>query len=242
MLTLEKYGGRTRRPPFALPSPKGAPNLPSAGAAGVSPVRPPIPVTSVSVPITPAAAIGEGVAGRGAPTRQPMFIEDYRKWEGRSPQYEDAPLRSVLEVPMLYSGELIGVLTVDEMGDAERKFTQEDADLLSLFASQAAGAVTGRVAPILARGPETEGAPQTQQPISIPLQPGRPPAAARTPQAAAVIHDDFERGFIAAEVRAYDDYGACGGEQGAKQAGKMRLEGREYVVADGDVILFRFNV
>ena len=61
-------------------------------------------------------------------------------------------------------------------------------------------------------------------------------------QAAAVIHTDFERGFIAAEVIAYDDYVACGGEQGAKQAGKMRLEGREYVVADGDVILFRFNV
>ncbi len=64
----------------------------------------------------------------------------------------------------------------------------------------------------------------------------------RAPQAAAVIHTDFERGFIAAEVIAYDDYVAAGGEQGAKAAGKMRLEGREYVVADGDVILFRFNV
>jgi GTP-binding protein YchF len=64
----------------------------------------------------------------------------------------------------------------------------------------------------------------------------------RAPQAAAVIHTDFERGFIAAEVIAYADYISCGGEQGAKAAGRMRLEGREYVVADGDVILFRFNV
>ncbi len=64
----------------------------------------------------------------------------------------------------------------------------------------------------------------------------------RAPQAAGVIHSDFERGFIAAEVIAYDDYVAAAGEQGAKAAGKMRLEGRDYVVADGDVILFRFNV
>ena len=62
------------------------------------------------------------------------------------------------------------------------------------------------------------------------------------PQAAGVIHTDFERGFIRAEVIAYDDYIACGGEQGAKEAGKMRLEGKDYVVNDGDVIFFRFNV
>ncbi len=88
-------------------------------------------------------AMGEGVAGRVAQTRQPMFIEDHQKWEGRSPQYDGVSLRSVLEVPMLYSGELIGVLTVDEIGDSERKFTQDDSNLLSLFASQAAGAVYG---------------------------------------------------------------------------------------------------
>jgi ribosome-binding ATPase len=64
----------------------------------------------------------------------------------------------------------------------------------------------------------------------------------RAPQAAGAIHTDFERGFIAAEVIAYDDYVASGGEQAAKAAGKMRLEGRDYLVADGDVILFRFNV
>ncbi len=62
------------------------------------------------------------------------------------------------------------------------------------------------------------------------------------PQAAAVIHTDFERGFIRAEVIAYADFVACGGEQKAKEAGKMRLEGKEYVVKDGDVMHFRFNV
>ncbi len=68
------------------------------------------------------------------------------------------------------------------------------------------------------------------------------PVGAKAPQAAAVIHTDFEKGFIRAEVIAYEDYVACGGEQGAKDAGKWRLEGKDYVVQDGDVILFRFNV
>jgi hypothetical protein len=62
------------------------------------------------------------------------------------------------------------------------------------------------------------------------------------PQAAGAIHTDFEKGFIRAEVIAFDDYIACKGEQGAKEAGKMRLEGKDYVVKDGDVIYFRFNV
>jgi GTP-binding protein YchF len=62
------------------------------------------------------------------------------------------------------------------------------------------------------------------------------------PQAAGVIHTDFEKGFIRAEVISYDDFMACKGEQGAKEAGKMRLEGKEYVVKDGDVMHFRFNV
>jgi len=62
------------------------------------------------------------------------------------------------------------------------------------------------------------------------------------PQAAGVIHTDFEKGFIRAETIAYDDYIACGGETKAKEAGKMRLEGKEYVVKDGDVMHFRFNV
>jgi ribosome-binding ATPase len=64
----------------------------------------------------------------------------------------------------------------------------------------------------------------------------------RAPQAAAVIHNDFERGFIACETIAYDDYVALRGETGAKEAGRMRVEGRDYVVRDGDVLLFRFNV
>jgi ribosome-binding ATPase len=68
------------------------------------------------------------------------------------------------------------------------------------------------------------------------------PAGATAPQAAGVIHTDFERGFIRAEVAAYDDFVAHGGEQGAKEAGKLRLEGKDYIVRDGDVIHFRFNV
>ncbi|QCD45415.1 redox-regulated ATPase YchF [Campylobacter mucosalis] len=64
----------------------------------------------------------------------------------------------------------------------------------------------------------------------------------KAPKAASVIHNDFERGFIRAEVISYDDYISCGGENAAKEAGKMRLEGKEYVVQDGDVMHFRFNV
>ena len=64
----------------------------------------------------------------------------------------------------------------------------------------------------------------------------------RAPQAAGVIHTDFERGFIRAETIAYDDYVKGGGEAGARDAGKLRLEGKEYVVADGDVMHFRFNL
>jgi GTP-binding protein YchF len=65
---------------------------------------------------------------------------------------------------------------------------------------------------------------------------------ATAPQAAGVIHTDFERGFIRAEVISYDDFIACGGEHGAKDAGKLRLEGKDYIVQDGDVVHFRFNV
>ncbi|WP_323992171.1 MULTISPECIES: redox-regulated ATPase YchF [Nguyenibacter] len=67
-------------------------------------------------------------------------------------------------------------------------------------------------------------------------------AGTRAPQAAAVIHNDFERGFIACETIAYADYVQYHGEAGAKEAGKLRIEGRDYVVQDGDVLLFRFNV
>jgi GTP-binding protein YchF len=67
-------------------------------------------------------------------------------------------------------------------------------------------------------------------------------AGATAPQAAGVIHTDFERGFIRAEVASYDDFVAHKGEHGAKEAGKLRVEGKEYIVRDGDVVHFRFNV
>ncbi|MDH3994047.1 MAG: DUF933 domain-containing protein, partial [Gammaproteobacteria bacterium] len=65
---------------------------------------------------------------------------------------------------------------------------------------------------------------------------------ATAPEAAAVIHTDFQKGFIRAEIIGYDDFIANKGEQGAKDAGRWRLEGKDYVVQDGDVIHFRFNV
>src|SRR5665213_498990 len=68
------------------------------------------------------------------------------------------------------------------------------------------------------------------------------PQGAKAPQAAGVIHTDFEKGFIRAQTIAYDDYVRLKGEQGAKDAGKARDEGKDYVVADGDVLLFKFNV
>ena len=67
-------------------------------------------------------------------------------------------------------------------------------------------------------------------------------AGSSAPRAAAVIHTDFERGFIKAEVIAYNDYVEFNGESGARDAGKWRQEGKEYIVQDGDVIHFRFNV
>lgn len=68
------------------------------------------------------------------------------------------------------------------------------------------------------------------------------PVGAKAPQAAGVIHSDFERGFIKAEVASYEDYVTLGGEKGCRDAGRLRMEGKDYVVADGDVMHFRFNV
>ena len=68
------------------------------------------------------------------------------------------------------------------------------------------------------------------------------PHGATAPESAGVIHTDFQKGFIRAEVIGYEDFVAHGGETGAKEVGKWRLEGKEYVVQDGDVIHFRFNV
>ena len=67
-------------------------------------------------------------------------------------------------------------------------------------------------------------------------------AASRAPQAAGVIHTDFERGFIKAEIVSFDDLVAAGSMAEAKKAGKVRMEGKDYVMADGDVVEFRFNV
>src|SRR5690606_39299558 len=68
------------------------------------------------------------------------------------------------------------------------------------------------------------------------------PVGATAPQAAGVIHTDFEKGFIRAETMAYDDFVKYNGEAGCKDAGKFRQEGKEYVVKDGDILNFRFNV
>jgi ribosome-binding ATPase YchF (GTP1/OBG family) len=68
------------------------------------------------------------------------------------------------------------------------------------------------------------------------------PVGATAPQAAGVIHTDFERGFIRAQTISYEDFVAYQGEQGAKEAGKMRVEGKEYIVQEGDVMNFLFNV
>ena len=68
------------------------------------------------------------------------------------------------------------------------------------------------------------------------------PIGAKAPQAAGVIHTDFEKGFIKAETISYEDYVNLGGESGARDAGRLRMEGKDYVVQDGDVMVFRFNV
>ena len=97
--------------------------------------------TEPYIPSGSRLQFGEGMAGRVAQTRRPLRVDDYSTWEGRSPAYEGTSLRAVLEVPMLYKGELIGVLTADEVDESMRRFTEADEHLLSLFASQAAGAI-----------------------------------------------------------------------------------------------------
>ena len=93
------------------------------------------------IPIGARLPLGEGMAGRVAQTRRPLIVDDYHTWEGRSPHYEGLPFTAVMEVPMLSSGELIGVLAVDELRGSTRRFTEAEAQLLSLFAGQAAAAV-----------------------------------------------------------------------------------------------------
>lgn len=85
--------------------------------------------------------MGEGLAGRVAQSRQPLIIEDYHAWSGRSTLYDEHSLRAVVEVPMLFGGELIGVLGANESEDSMRQFTEADARTLTIFAGQAASAV-----------------------------------------------------------------------------------------------------
>ncbi|HBY94642.1 MAG TPA: hypothetical protein DEP84_11900, partial [Chloroflexi bacterium] len=107
-------------------------------------------VVTHGLPLSPGIRLrpDEGAAGYVAQTRQPLIVDDYRTWEGRSPKYEGVPFTAVLQVPMLYSGELIGVLSLTEIETtppssvtAARKYSEADARLLSLFAAQAASAV-----------------------------------------------------------------------------------------------------
>jgi HD-GYP domain-containing protein (c-di-GMP phosphodiesterase class II) len=85
--------------------------------------------------------MGEGMAGKVAQTRQPMFMSDYHAWSGRSMKYEEIPISSSMQVPMLDRGELIGVIGVGDIAPQSHQFTDADTRLLSLFAAQAASAV-----------------------------------------------------------------------------------------------------
>ncbi len=108
------------------------------------PARGDLRIEVATHPSTPAGTrltIGEGMAGRVAQTLQPLIVNDYRTWLNRSQKFEGSPLTAVIEVPMLYGGELIGVLVVEEVGETKHQFSEEDARLLSLFAGQAASAV-----------------------------------------------------------------------------------------------------
>ena len=98
-------------------------------------------VSGYPVPVGSRLRLGEGMAGRVAQTRKPLIIEDYRQWPGRANRYDDIPFTSVLEVPMLYAGELVGVLVVNELAPKRRSFSDADVQLLSLLAASAAGAV-----------------------------------------------------------------------------------------------------
>ena len=108
------------------------------------PQRGDLELTISTTPLIPTGSrlsLGQGMAGRVAQSGQPLIVDDYHTWEGRAPQYKDIPFRAVIQAPMLYQQTLIGVLSVAELGDSERKFSQEDLHLLTLFAHQAALAV-----------------------------------------------------------------------------------------------------
>lgn len=96
---------------------------------------------TIGVPLGTRLQLGEGLAGRVAQTQQPMVVNDYQHWEHHAPAFATAPISAVLEVPLLYRGELLGVLAVAELGASTRRFSHEDVRLLNLFASYVAGAV-----------------------------------------------------------------------------------------------------
>lgn len=93
------------------------------------------------IPVGTRLQLGEGMAGKVAQTHQPLIVDDYATWEGRSPQYEGVPFKAIIQVPMLYAGQLVGVLAVDGDPASERKFTQNDARILSLLAEYAASTI-----------------------------------------------------------------------------------------------------
>lgn len=95
----------------------------------------------MAVPVGTRLQVGEGMAGRVAQTHQILIVDDYASWDGRSPLYQGIPIKAVIQVPMLYAGQLIGVLAVDEDPASERKFTQKDAHILTLLAEYAASAI-----------------------------------------------------------------------------------------------------
>jgi GAF domain-containing protein len=97
--------------------------------------------TDSSIPLGLRLAMGEGLAGQVAQTRQAMAVDDYQTWPFRSQKYENVRVRATAEVPLIYNAELIGVLVVHEFGESTRQFTQADLQLLSLFAAQSAGAI-----------------------------------------------------------------------------------------------------
>ena len=97
--------------------------------------------TEIGVPIGTRLKIGEGMAGKVAATRQSLIIDDYQAWQGKAEAFQDLPFHSIVEVPMIYGGELVGILGVEIYDDPTRKFDENDARLLSLFAGYAAIAV-----------------------------------------------------------------------------------------------------
>jgi PAS domain S-box-containing protein len=96
---------------------------------------------NLNTPLDARLKLGEDASGKAAQTLQPIIVDNYHAWEQRSSKYDQLPITSILGVPMLYGGELIGVLAINSLEPVSRKFTEADAQLLSLFAGQAASAV-----------------------------------------------------------------------------------------------------